>query len=74
MNHVKLSVLINIVYLRITGLIMSAHPFIRDSAHVFDGAIADPGHEFTVKLELRPWKYINAQLSLIRLQIPHILF
>lgn len=33
---------------------MSAHPFIRDIAHVFDGAIADPGHEFTVKLELWP--------------------
>ncbi|MCC7596160.1 hypothetical protein IGS61_01590 [Janthinobacterium sp. FW305-129] len=54
MHHVTLSVLINIFYLRITGLIMSAHPFIRDIAHVFDGAIADPGHEFTVKLELWP--------------------
>jgi hypothetical protein len=30
---------------------MPTHPCIRDIAHGFDGAIAYPGHEITVKLE-----------------------
>ena len=30
---------------------MPTHPFIRDIAHGFDGAVAYPGHEITVKLE-----------------------
>lgn len=36
----------------LTGLSMSTHPFIRNIAHGFDGAITYPGHEVTVQLEL----------------------
>lgn len=33
---------------------MPTRPFIRDIAHGFGDPIAYPGHEITVKLELRP--------------------
>ncbi|MBR7634478.1 hypothetical protein KAS55_14465 [Janthinobacterium lividum] len=39
--------------MRITGWMMPTHPFIRDIAHGFGGAIAYPGHEITVQFELR---------------------
>nr|WP_175533228.1 MULTISPECIES: hypothetical protein [unclassified Janthinobacterium] len=36
----------------LTGLPIPECPFIRDIAPGFDGAIADPSHEFMLKLEL----------------------